>query len=1031
MEVRVVNWTKEQQLAINREGCNLIVSAGAGSGKTAVLSERVLRKLQEGVDIRNILILTFTNEAAGEMKERIRKKIKQANLNEQLSFLDAAYITTFDAYAFSLVKKYHYLFNLDANLSIIDSSVINLEKKRILDDIVMNLYNTKDPCYLKLVRDFTSRDDASIKDAILNISNTLDLRYDKFDYLKHYVNDFYSDEYIDKIFNEYFLYLKNLTLLIEEDYYALEGYLNDLQKEKCYDALSKIFKPRNYNDLYSHKVTLPQFRGLDEEAAPLKETLKEHVKELDELTIYSEEELKSQLKSTKEYVEAIISIILQLDEKIKKYKQEHNAFEFSDIAKMAIKLVKEHEDIKDELKNTYQEIMIDEYQDTNDLQEIFISQIENNNVYMVGDIKQSIYRFRNANPNIFREKYEHYKKHEGGEKIDLLENFRSRREVLTNINEIFNLIMIPDLGGVDYQDNHAMVNGNKAYVEKGSSSQNYNLEILKYQNADKKFSNSEIEIFTIAQDIKEKIANGYLVYDFKLGANRRATYKDFCIILDRGTEMARYKKIFETFNIPMEIYKDSNLTEEEDIFVIRSIIRLILAIKQESNDTNMRYYFVSVARSYVGGMSDEEIIEALDNNSFYQTEVYEHARNIALNLDNLTPNMLLEQILLEFDFYQKLITVGNVKDAIIRFDYLLDLANSMEDLGFTILDFLEYLNNMIDTKTEIRYKEAKADSDAVKIMNIHKSKGLEFPVCYFAGLYQSFNLRDLQSRFMVDPTYGILTPFYQDGIGTLFTKQLIKNKYLEDEIAEKIRLFYVALTRAKEKMIMVLPEFKVVSKIRKRATYLTEMKYRSFYDFLSSMALNLKDYMRVIDVNALGLSKDYEYGLRKVSPTIKSDKVMEIHQILTDKSVVNTTHASKTVSNLIRYEEARTMAYGTKIHEMLEDTDFRVKNTHNKYVKQILDTFDFDNASIYQEFEFIFIHDGVEYHGIIDLMLEYDDEIKIIDYKLKNIDDQAYVKQLNVYYEYIRSVSEKKITLYLYSIMDNKLQEVEVIGLFE
>ena len=1026
-----MNWTKEQQLAINREGCNLIVSAGAGSGKTAVLSERVLRKLQEGVDIRNILILTFTNEAAGEMKERIRKKIKQANLNEQLSFLDAAYITTFDAYAFSLVKKYHYLFNLDANLSIIDSSVINLEKKRILDDIVMNLYNTKDPCYLKLVRDFTSRDDASIKDAILNISNTLDLRYDKFDYLKHYVNDFYSDEYIDKIFNEYFLYLKNLTLLIEEDYYALEGYLNDLQREKCYDALSKIFNPRNYNDLYSHKVTLPQFRGLEEEATSLKEILKEHVKELDELTIYSEEELKSQLKSTKEYVEAIISIILQLDEKIKKYKQEHNAFEFSDIAKMAIKLVKEHEDIKDELKNTYQEIMIDEYQDTNDLQEIFISQIENNNVYMVGDIKQSIYRFRNANPNIFREKYEHYKKHEGGEKIDLLENFRSRREVLTNINEIFNLIMIPDLGGVDYQDNHAMVNGNKAYVEKGSSNQNYNLEILKYQNEDKKFSNSEIEIFTIAQDIKEKIANGYLVYDFKLGANRRATYKDFCIILDRGTEMARYKKIFETFNIPMEIYKDSNLTEEEDIFVIRSIIRLILAIKQESNDTNMRYYFVSVARSYVGGMSDEEIIEALDNNSFYQTEVYEHARNIALNLDNLTPNMLLEQILLEFDFYQKLITVGNVKDAIIRFDYLLDLANSMEDLGFTILDFLEYLNNMIDTKTEIRYKEAKADSDAVKIMNIHKSKGLEFPVCYFSGLYQSFNLRDLQSRFMVDPTYGILTPFYQDGIGTLFTKQLIKNKYLEEEIAEKIRLFYVALTRAKEKMIMVLPEFKVVSKIRKRATYLTEMKYRSFYDFLSSMALNLKDYMRVIDVNALGLSKDYEYGLRKVSPTIKSDKVMEIHQILTDKSVVNTTHASKTVSNLIRYEEARTMAYGTKIHEMLEDTDFRVKNTHNKYVKQILDTFDFDNASIYQEFEFIFIHDGVEYHGIIDLMLEYDDEIKIIDYKLKNIDDQAYVKQLNVYYEYIRSVSEKKITLYLYSIMDNKLQEVEVIGLFE
>ena len=1026
-----MNWTKEQQLAIEKEGCNLIISAGAGSGKTAVLSERVLRKLQEGVDIRNILILTFTNEAAGEMKERIRKKIKKAGLKDQLAYLDAAYITTFDAYAFSLVKKYHYLFNLDANLSIIDSSVINLEKKRILDDIVMDLYNSKDPLYLKLVSDFTSRDDALIKDAILNISNTLDLRYDKRDYLNCYIKQFYSDEYVDKIFEEYFLYLKNLTLLIEEDYYALEGYLNDKQREKCYEALMKIFKPRSYDEIYSNTVNLPQFRGLEEEATSLKETLKEHVKELNELTIYSEEELKSQVKSTKGYVEAIISIILQLDDKIGQYKQEKNAFEFSDIAKMAIRLVEEHADIKNELKNTYQEIMIDEYQDTNDLQEMFIRQIENNNVYMVGDIKQSIYRFRNANPNIFREKYERYKKHDGGEKIDLLENFRSRREVLANINEIFNLIMIPDLGGVDYQDHHAMVYGNKAYIENEASDQNYNLEILKYQNEDKKFSNSEVEIFTIAQDIKEKIENGHLVYDFKLGANRCATYKDFCIILDRGTEMARYKKIFETFNIPMEIYKDSNLTDEEDIFVIRSIIRLILAIKQEEYDTNMRYYFVSVARSYVGGMSDEEIFEALNNNSFYQTEVYEHARNIALDIDNLTPNMLLQQIILEFKFYQKLITVGNIGDAMIRLDYLLDLANSMEDLGFTIIDFLEYLNSMIDTKTEIRYKEAKSDSDAVKIMNIHKSKGLEFPVCYFAGLYQSFNLRDLQSRFMVDPTYGILTPFYQDGIGTLFTKQLIKNKYLEEEIAEKIRLFYVALTRAKEKMIMVLPEFKEGSRIKERATYLTEMKYRSFYDFLSSMSLNLKDYTRVIDVKALGLSKDYEYGKSKKMPTIKSDEVMEVHPIFINKDVVNTTHASKTILNLISYEEARTMAYGTKIHEMLEETDYLVKNTNNKYVKQILDTFDFDNASIYQEFEFIFLRDEVEYHGIIDLMLEYDDEIKIIDYKLKNIEDEAYVKQLNVYYEYIRSVSDKKVTLYLYSIMDNKLQEVEVLGLLE
>ena len=183
-----MKWTKEQQLAIAKEGTNLIISAGAGSGKTAVLSERVLRKLKEGIDIRNILILTFTNEAAKEMKERIRKKIKKEGLTEQLSLIDAAYITTFDAYALDIVKKYHYLFNLDSNLSIIDSSIIDLQKKRFLEEITLELFSTKDSNYLKLVRDFTSRDDATIKEAILNIAKSLDLRYDKKEYLNNYID---------------------------------------------------------------------------------------------------------------------------------------------------------------------------------------------------------------------------------------------------------------------------------------------------------------------------------------------------------------------------------------------------------------------------------------------------------------------------------------------------------------------------------------------------------------------------------------------------------------------------------------------------------------------------------------------------------------------------------------------------------------------------------------------------------------------------------------------------------------------------
>ena len=1020
-----MNWTKEQQLAIEKEGCNLIISAGAGSGKTAVLSERVLRKLQEGVDIRNILILTFTNEAAGEMKERIRKKIKKAGLKDQLAYLDAAYITTFDAYAFSLVKKYHYLFNLDANLSIIDSSVINLEKKRILDDIVMDLYNSKDPLYLKLVSDFTSRDDALIKDAILNISNTLDLRYDKRDYLNCYIKQFYSDEYVDKIFEEYFLYLKNLTLLIEEDYYALEGYLNDKQREKCYEALMKIFKPRSYDEIYSNTVNLPQFRGLEEEATSLKETLKEHVKELNELTIYSEEELKSQVKSTKGYVEAIISIILQLDDKIGQYKQEKNAFEFSDIAKMAIRLVEEHADIKNELKNTYQEIMIDEYQDTNDLQETFIKLLENDNVYMVGDIKQSIYRFRNANPLIFKDKYDRYSINNGGKKIDLLKNFRSREEVLYNINEIFAPLMTQDIGGINYKESHAMVYGNKAYIEKGANDYNNYLDILTYNNEDKKYTNDEIEAFIIAKDIKKKIEEKYLVFDFDKESNRDVTYNDFCIILDRGSKMSLFKKVFEYLDIPMEVYKDNNLIEENDIFIIKNIIGLILSIKDGIYNKNLKYYFTSIARSYIGNLCDNEIFKCFEENKIFKTDIYNKCYEISKDIDIMTPNILLKRIIKDFDFYDKFILVGNVDAAIKRINYLLELSKNVENLGFSIIDFSNYLNEMIDSDQEIKYKEAKSNSISVKIMNIHKSKGLEFPICYFAGFPKSFNISDLKNKFMFDNKYGILTPFYKEGIGETFVKTLVKNNYYLNEVAEKIRLFYVALTRAKEKMIMVMPNIEDKKYVKDEISFMDGIKFRSFYDFIKSISGNLAKYMISVDLNNVGVTKDYEFS-KSLSKNMVNNE--EANMLFIEDEIpfieIEKKHASKTIKEILSVSDEKTLEFGTKIHELLELTDFKNANTDNKYVNHLLNTFDFNSAKIYQELEFSYELDDVLYHGIIDLMLEYEDKIFIIDYKLKNIDDENYIKQLNVYYNYVKCISNRDVHMYLYSILDNVTKEI-------
>lgn len=1021
-----MNLTPEQQLAVDLEGTNIIVSAGAGSGKTAVLSERVIRKLKDGIDIRNILMLTFTNEAAGEMANRIRKKIKKAGLTSQLEFLDQAYITTFDAFALSLVKKYHYVLNIDKSIDIIDSSIIDLKRNEFLEEIFLSLYEAKDEKFLKLIGDFTTRDDEVIKKAILSINKSLDLKYDKEDYIDNYINNFYNNKYIEQLFAEYFNYLKKISLELEDSVLILENFMDSSSYENIYNSLSKLFRPNSYNDLYkNNNIILPRFTKVDSSGISVKENIQELFKELNELVIYSEDELKNNYFCTKDYVEVILKIIKMLDEKINLYKKEHNSYEFTDIAKMAISIVKDNEDIRLELKDKFNEIMIDEYQDTNDLQETFIKLLENDNVYMVGDIKQSIYRFRNANPLIFKDKYDRYSINNGGKKIDLLKNFRSREEVLYNINEIFAPLMTQDIGGINYKESHAMVYGNKAYIEKGANDYNNYLDILTYNNEDKKYTNDEIEAFIIAKDIKKKIEEKYLVFDFDKECNRDVTYNDFCIILDRGSKMSLFKKVFEYLDIPMEVYKDNNLIEENDIFIIKNIIGLILSIKDGIYNKNLKYYFTSVARSYIGNLCDNEIFKCFEENKIFKTDIYNKCYEISKDIDIMTPNILLKRIIKDFNFYDKFILVGNVDAAIKRINYLLELSKNVENLGFSIIDFSNYLNEMIDSDQEIKYKEAKSNSISVKIMNIHKSKGLEFPICYFAGFPKTFNISDLKNKFMFDNKYGILTPFYKEGIGETFVKTLVKNNYYLNEVAEKIRLFYVALTRAKEKMIMVMPNIEDKKYVKDEISFMDGIKFRSFYDFIKSISGNLAKYMISVDLNNVGVTKDYEFS-KSLSKNMVNNE--EINMLFIEDEIpfieIEKKHASKTIKEILSVSDEKTLEFGTKIHELLELTDFKNANTDNKYVNHLLNTFDFNSAKIYQELEFSYELDDVLYHGIIDLMLEYEDKIFIIDYKLKNIDDENYIKQLNVYYNYVKCISNKDVHMYLYSILDNVTKEI-------
>ena len=1029
--IEVTRWTEEQSLAINEEGKNIIVSAGAGSGKTAVLTERVLRKLRNGTSINELLILTFTNKAAYEMKERIRKGIeKEETLKKELNFIDSSYITTFDSFALSMTKKYSYLLNIGKNVKIADASMIYLERNRIIDDIFDRLYQEQNEKFFKLLNDFTIKKDDDIKKYILDINNKLDLKYDKTDYLNNYLKSYYSKEHIKLLIDNYLLLINDKKKTIDNLLGEISNYVDSDYFKELTEALNGLFESTTYEEIKnSLEIKLPMMKkGSLDEAKTIKEDINKEIDNLKELTRFENiDELETTLYSGQDYVEIIISIIKELSDRLDKFKQELNIYEFTDISKMAIRIVKENENVREELRDTFKEIMIDEYQDTSDLQETFINLIENNNVYMVGDIKQSIYRFRNANPYLFKNKYDNYSQNIGGFKIDLTKNFRSREEVISNINLLFSNIMTDFLGGADYTKSHKMLFGNTSYIEEGKTNQKYNMDIYNYEyDKESEFTKEELEIFFIANDIKEKINNNYQIFDKDEKCLRNIKYKDFAILLDKSTNFDLYKKIFEYLNIPMTKYNTTNITEEIEIYLVKNIIKLLLNRKKKLYDVEFKYSFTAIARSYLFELSDEEIFKSIKNNN-YESKILTIIDELVEKIDELLLKKIIYEIINNFDFYNKMILVGDVKNRINRITSIINLFENLAEINYTLEDVYHYLDELITDNYKIEIKDLDIVDDSVKIMTIHASKGLEFPICYFAGLYSKFNIRELNEKFMYNNKYGIVTPYFKEGIGKTFIKDLVKEDYIKEEISEKIRLFYVALTRAKEKIIVISN--------KKEKTITDLIKARSFQDMLDYSKEVLLPYETEIDTNKLELTHDYNLIKKSnYKDKIKTiDEKIEIKEITLDDREIHKEKISKETKDILDKETKEKMKFGTKMHEILENIDFKNPNfdkieMDDYYKEKIINFIDkikiYEVENIYKEYEFFYEENEKVYHGIIDLILEYKDVIKIIDYKLKNIDDENYLKQLDSYETYIKKKTNKKIEIYLFSILNGNLNRI-------
>lgn len=1034
-------WTKEQEEAIYTSGKNIIVSAGAGSGKTAVLSERVLHKIEEGTHVNELLILTFTRAAADEMKDRIRKKISgKEELKKELTLLNSSYITTFDSFALSVVKKYHYLLNITDNINITDESIVKIQNKKILDEIFERSY--KNIRFQELIKKYCIKTDKVLKENILSIALKIDGFIDSFDFIDNVYNNFFNENNVVNLLKTYKSIINDLKKTIELEIKNMSLYFDSDYINKVNDAVYNILNA-DIDELHLYStVKLPTVpRGSSEEAKASKDSLK---KACDKLLSYGNygtiNEIKNDIYSTKDIVLTILDIIKEFLLEIEKYKKENDIYTFNDISKLSIKILKENENIREELKNSFKEIMIDEYQDTNDVQETFIGMISNNNVYMVGDIKQSIYRFRGSNPEIFKEKYSNYSKDIGGYKIDLIKNFRSRSEVLDNINKIFCLIMDYNLGSAEYSVSHQMVYGNTAYDTEKVDGFNYNFRVLEYLNKQKEsgFSDIEVEIFTIAKDIKNKLDNNFQVFDKEDGKLRNATYNDFVIILDRSKYFDDFKKIFEYFDIPLTILKDGKLNSTTDILLIKNLVDFIIKIKEDVYDIDFKYDFISIARSFLYEYSDEYIFDIVTNNKIKETTIYNDLSTLSDKLNSYTSSLLFNDILDVTDFYNKLNKVGDYEEVNVRLKTINSLSSSLSSLGLSIMDFRDYLTDIIENDEDIKYATYTKEGNSVKILTIHKSKGLEYPICYFADLDHEFNTSELKDKFIVDKKYGLIVPSNLEEIDNSLLKEMYKYDFNREEISEKIRLFYVALTRAREQMIIVLPDRETRTLEKNNNGVIEEIRRLSF-NKLSSFIYGIKNYLdsyfEQIDTEKLGLTKNYLYPKKIVQETLNNIKDnINVEEINIENEVVEEKHFSKETNKIITKEENDLMKFGTKVHEIFELLDFRnidLSLVDNKFIRNKVEKFlsndllkNISNANIYKEYEFIYNKDNNEYHGIIDLMLEYDNHIVIIDYKLKSITDENYIKQLNGYKGYIEKISNKEVSTYLYSILDEKVLQI-------
>ncbi len=966
-------WTDEQQSVIDARNCDLLVSAAAGSGKTAVLVERIIQKVTDQkhpMDIDKLLVVTFTKAAAREMKERIREAItkaaeadpKNSHLALQMTLVHNAQITTIDSFCTSLVRNNFHKIDLEPDFRIADEGEMKLLRQDVLDRVFEALYEEKNEGFLTLVRCYAAKNrDTALQEMVLKLYDTAQSYPWPMQWLRE-ITEVYrvqtGEELENTLWMQWFMQQQKTRIsdVHLQQMKAIDianlpdgpaGYLPMLEADAAFtEGLMQCDTYSEMQTMFSN-MTFPALsrkkspnEDLKTKTANIRKAYKSTLESVGGLFADDLSSTADSMKSLLPVMESLTYVCTRFMEEFSAVKRQKNILDFGDLEHMALAILREEDGtLKDtayELQKQFEEVMVDEYQDSNYLQEAILTAAAKadaggHNMFMVGDVKQSIYSFRQARPDLFMDKMHRYpvKEGESSRRIDLAKNFRSRAEVLETTNDIFYRIMAEDLGNVPYDDRVALYTGNKDYrmpegkaKSKDPKEDPYACEVLIADSDPEALEQMELDNKVsleakIVGDKMRELKKTLLVTDSETKELRPVRWGDIVILMrspaSSGSGEAYVESLMEQ-GIPAHLTSSEGYFDTAEVSVMLSLLSVI-------NNQMQDIPLMAVMHSKIGGFTNEDamIIRGAYPKTEYFHESYEKViaflrkekkaaetggqaaeEDTALQKDAEQPQMeiskeLADRLITFQDFIDHArrraedvsihVLIAELMEETGYLDYvtglpagavrranllkLADQAITFESTSYRGLSrFMKYIEKL--KKYEVDFGSAELigeEDDAVRIISIHKSKGLEYPVVFLSGCGKNFNEGDTRGSMVIQSKYGVaidaVDPDKRIKQKPVY-KSTLENMIRTEMLGEELRILYVALTRAKEKLIItgtMKDAAKKIASVREASYGLPEKTALSFSD-----RYNAKSYLDWILPALLADGNTYEKAISVVTP---------------------------------------------------------------------------------------------------------------------------------------------------------------------